>query len=196
VLPLIHLALAGVLISNQESQDWSYVRWWNGDKEVLNPSRYSGWDIEYRPPIEVKAMMGAELPADVLVGWYRHPPGRNALLQLTLVRFTQDISVKPRIIGLDCLFILTICLQWWALGRWIDSRGSRNKQRRWVIPAAVITLAEGVAAAFSHAEGLPDLIASLAVILALIAWLVLLGMLVFAGISALIRVFRRSCVTP
>lgn len=197
LLPLIHLILVTFLICFQESRDWPYVDSWAGDEEILNPPKggpgAADWDLvhEYFPPVTVRAVMGAEFPADILVGWYRHPPYRSALLQPLFVTLAQRISVKRRIVALDLMLILTICFQWWAVGRWIDYRGN-SRQTRWVVPAAVITLTEAIAAALSHQDRLPDFIAAISALLALAAWLVLLGMFATVGIKAIVRLIRHS----
>jgi hypothetical protein len=80
------------------------------------------------------------------------------------------------------------------MGLWIDYRAKTGRQYRWIHAAAVITLAEAIAAALSRLSGIPELIATLSLLLALLTWIVLFAVFAATGIGAVVRMIRHSPV--
>jgi hypothetical protein len=111
LLPLIHLLVAGYLVCSEESRTWNHRDDPWVDEELLNPSKMVPGmvmfdsEMEYRSSTEVKAIMEAESPAFLLVGWYRRPPSRHSLLQISLVRVVEHSSVKRRKVTLDLILL-------------------------------------------------------------------------------------------
>jgi len=199
LLPLIHLLVAGFLISSEESRTWNHRDDAWVDEELFNPIKMEPGMVmfdsgmEYRPSIEAKAIMGAELPAFLLVGWYRHPPSRHSLFQTSLVRIVRPSSVKHRKVVLDLILLGTICVQWWLVCRWMDYRaGSRQGFRR-LIPGGIITASIVIAAALSPWQTSPvELIAAVFVVTGFCGWIVMFVLLAASGTRAAVRMIRYS----
>jgi hypothetical protein len=191
LLPLLHMVLSGILIFSEESRTWNFAMFHWSDEEILHLTKPKPGEIafdpgyEFRPRTGVKVIMGAECPAYLLVGWYGRPPSRNGWLQPTLVRRLQHISPKARVVTLDVVLVLTIGLQWWLVGRWIDDRALGRQGSRRLIPVGIITLSAVIAAGLSPWETNPAvLIADVPVIAAFCGWIVMFVMFAAAGVTS------------
>jgi hypothetical protein len=118
LLPLAHFAIATVLIGSEDSRysrlELEAIE--RSDRierqERLHPELKAESNIsdeqdfqksiaiEYRPPAAVKAVLGVELPAVALVGWFWHPPTAHSpgLLPPLLCRVTLGISALRKIL--------------------------------------------------------------------------------------------------
>jgi hypothetical protein len=132
--------------------------------------------LEYRQPAAAKAVYGVELPAAALIGWFWHPSAEHSagLLQPIVHRLTLGMSHAPKILFLDCLLILAICGQWWAVGSWLDHRVTRNKLAGLRRLAFTITVAGLLSMILCYAGGWVEVLGNLAALTAAIAWLGLL----------------------
>jgi hypothetical protein len=163
------------------------------DEDLHNPTKMEPGvvifdsEMESRSSTEVKAIMEAELPAFLLGGWYRRPPSHHSLFRTSLVRVVRDSLVRRRKVSLDLILLGMISVQWWLMGLWIDYRVKTGRQRRWIRAAAVITLAEVIAAELAQLSGIPELMAAISLLLALLTWHALFTMFAGTGIGAVAR---------
>jgi hypothetical protein len=101
------------------------------------------------------------------------------------VRRLQHISTKARVVTLDVVLLLTIGLQWWLVGCWIDCRATGRQGFRRLIPVGIITLSAVTAGGLSPWEWMPaELIATVLVIAAICGWIVMFVMFAAIGVTA------------
>jgi hypothetical protein len=212
VLPAAHLLIAFVLIAREDLRYSQFeiesikrqdrierVEKFRPELEpppTMPREQEVGWSIamEYRPSAAVKAMMGVEFPATALIGWYWHPPSgfSYAPLQPVLRKLTREIPVMPRILILDFLLLAGVGGQWWVVGLWLDYRKMRDKSIGLQRLCMTLTWAGVTAAVFCWPSGPSEIVANLAALVALLAWLILLGAAVIAITSSIARLFRRA----
>ena len=216
LLPIAHFAIAVVLIGSEDSRysrlEFEAIE--RSDRverqERLHPTLEAQSNIfdeqdlqrsmenEYRPTAAVRAILGVELPAVAVVGWFRHPPTAHprGLLQPLLYRITLGISALRKILLLDSFLILAICEQWWLVGRWLDAREGERKPVKFKRGLAMlITIAGLVSAILCRARDFWEFVAALVAFLAAIAWLVLLVTAAVA-VAKSVRSFFRGTPTP
>ncbi|HTD22640.1 MAG TPA: hypothetical protein VK738_08305 [Terriglobales bacterium] len=93
---------------------------------------------EYRAPYAARVMYFINLPASVLVGWYGFPMSLSfySLLWPVLGLAADAMHWGMRIIVLDLLFVATVTLQWWLMGKLLDvlrERKGRDPVWKWLV---------------------------------------------------------------
>jgi hypothetical protein len=192
------------VIYNEEAAYWRYVPRIQAAEDfektappsIVHSGPIVGWlpCYEYRPSTADKFIFAVEFPAGMLIAPYGASACNPALLRPILQKLKSRMRLKTRIVLLDCLLLLGIVVQWWLVGLWIDHlREQHRSARRWIIPAAAITIAgiAGGASAFLRWTSL-ELSAAILMMIASLAWVVLLLMF---GVAALRWVVRSSLKT-
>jgi len=106
-------------------------------------------------------------------------------------------GLKTRIILLDFLLVLGIVGQWYLVGFWIDHlRERRRSARRWIIPAAAITISgfAGAIAGLGNWRSL-ELGAAILSLVAFLAWVALFLMFAVTTMRWAIRSSRTARAT-
>jgi hypothetical protein len=204
ILPLLHLAIAAPPTVYQQSGGWRFIPQTQAaeDFDKTHPQPAAArmpWDpcYEYRLPSSGRLILTADFPVALLVG---SSVDECALSALSLIPngMKYHVRVKTRVMLTDCLLVLGIFLQWWLVGGWIDQRYAQSKPtRRWIIPIAVITVGAIVmsSTAFGQ-ESVAEIINTIAGMITLLAWIVLIAMFAVVGAALLSRRIRQQAPNP
>ena len=194
LLPLIHLILASAWISHEAAMLWPYLPrlQQEEDFEREHPPVASmsevGWDdSEYRPSYQAVGLITID-PVPALLALARFPfrfASGNSIhgpvLAAVMHPLTDRLRLKTRILVLDGLFLSLVGVQWFLIGRWLDSKASPNKPRFLIfqppllisglaLSAQLLILIQGL----DHSNSLgytPELIARLCLSVALLIWI-------------------------
>jgi hypothetical protein len=195
LLPLIHVAVAGILIGFEESRYWRLNlesidradRLERHEREQPRhtiqskaaedkDSRFSE-TMEFRSSAATRVIFGFELPAFLVLGWFRHPITSrfDGFLQPWLVGLTLGMPAASKLVCLDGILIVTIGAQWWVICWWLEQRAGKNKPIRFLRTLAIaISVAEAVSAICCLAGGELEVPAILAAFGAVFAWFAIL----------------------
>jgi hypothetical protein len=102
-----------------------------------------GAGADYWPGDATKAMYAVNLPASLLVGWYSHAISLSScpLLWPVLGVAADAMPLRTRIIVFDLLFVTTVALQWWLMGKILDAQCKRTPSKPlWASPWGALTL--------------------------------------------------------
>lgn len=188
-LPLLHLAIITPSFLIREAKVWKYapIAQQERDYEQMHPGDTGRLVVEpcyeYRFSNASRVIFATNLPAALLIGTPDGCP--RSALELASDGAKLGISVKNEIILRGSLIVLGILAQWWLVGRWLDHQ-RRQLNRVWLygVPVAIVTLAGTVMVptAFFSAES-AELVNIISVALALLAWIVLVGMFLASGVA-------------
>jgi hypothetical protein len=204
VLPLIHLAISLPVIYHEEASFWRYVPRIQVEEDFQKiappPIPHAGPMIEwipcyeYRPSTADKFIALVEFPAGMLIAPHGASGCNPALLQPLLEKLKHWMRLKTRIVLLDCLLIIGIAGQWWLFGRWIDRLRERRKPAmRWIVPVATIAISGSVVAAAGFGSSRSwDSAATILLMIAFLAWVLLLLMFAGTAVQWALRLNRKA----
>jgi hypothetical protein len=190
------------VIYQEEALYWQYIPRTQAEEDLGKNapppiSQWGPWDAcyEYRPSVADQVISLVEFPAGMLIA----PHGSsgnfcNPAIRPMLLKLTNWMRLKTRVVVLDCLVVLGIAGQWWLIGFWLDHlRGWQRSSKRWIIPVAAITISgiSGAAAAFGNWRSL-QIGAAIFSLIAFLAWVILLLMFVVAAARWAIQCSRNS----
>src|SRR6266480_1973916 len=129
-LLLVHLCLAVLLIGSEELHDWhQYEQWQFEENRLQKPfSPVLGKDVQEAISVDhwlnnrEKTLHTLNIPVSLLLGWYSHPMSiyANSVFGPLLLRLCHHTSVKSRVVILDVILLVGICVQWWLVGLWLQ----------------------------------------------------------------------------
>lgn len=189
LLPLLHLAIVTPPILIREAKVWQYapIAQQVQDYGRMHPVDAAGFVAEpcyeYRFSNASRVILVANLPTVFLIG---SPDGcPRSALERVLEGAKFGFSVKSMIVLRGSLIVLGVIAQWWLVGRWLDYRRRQlNRLRRWVVPVAIITVAAAVMVPTALLSGeIADVVNGVSGMLALLSWIVLVGMFVASGVA-------------
>ncbi len=146
-MPVLHLGIAGLPIVHEESRVWKDLPHIQRSEEIDDkypvPTGAMWIDpcYEYRPSMDARTIMAADLPTAILFGFSAGECSRG-LSQFWFKNLHQRVELKTRVVVLEGLIALAIFVQWLLIGHWLDQgRKLGKRMRRWVVPIAIITIA-------------------------------------------------------
>ena len=140
------------------------------------PDEFSPMAIDCWPSSAERTMHFVNFPADLVVGWYQPAWCRlYPLLWPVLGLAADSMRLGTRMIVLDVLFVATVALQWWLMGRLIEvQRKEKGVTPSWTKVVLVITYSGLICALLTQfRRGTTDFFVNLGVLVASFAWLVL-----------------------
>jgi hypothetical protein len=130
VLLAVQSCLSLLLIGAEELRGWQQYEYWQLEEQrsqrafspVLLKEAQQAMSVDYWPNARIRTFHTLNLPVSVLLGWYSHPLSiqTNSILGPFLLRVTRRLSVKGRVAMLDAVLLLSVCLQWWLVGLWLE----------------------------------------------------------------------------
>ena len=126
----VNSCLSFLLIGTEELRDWQQYEYWQLEEQrsqrafspVLSKETQQAMSVDYWPNARIRTFHTLNLPTSALLGWYSHPLSiqTNSILGPSLLRVTRRLSVKGRVAMLDVGLLLSVCLQWWLVGVWLE----------------------------------------------------------------------------
>ncbi|HUA16745.1 MAG TPA: hypothetical protein VMG31_15735 [Verrucomicrobiae bacterium] len=126
----VNSCLSFFLIGTEEFRDWQQYEYWQLEEQrsqrafspVLSKEAQQAMSVDYWPNARIRTFHTLNLPTSALLGWYSHPLSiqTNSILGPSLLRVTRHLSVKGRVATLDVGLLLSVCLQWWLVGVWLE----------------------------------------------------------------------------
>jgi len=185
----IHLAVAGSLITWQESREWQYLH--SDASPTQNPTlRLAAWQEEqgvgfdpcnggfvcYGPRPQYYVVYSANIPVAAISGWNEPCPASWSLAGLMNARFGRYTRKGEASVAVSlCLLIF---LQWFLIGSFPLIR----PRQWWWEPGAFITLCTLTAFVLVLVPGIRE-IAPFVMLFALLAWLFWLCLLLWKGLK-------------
>jgi hypothetical protein len=129
-LLVMHSCLAVLLIGSEEFYNWHTYEFWQLEEQrsqkpfspVLDKGTQQALSVDHWLDARERVFHSLNLPVSILLGWYSHPLSiqSNSILGPFLLRICHGVSVKTRVVILDGVLLLGICLQWWLVGLWLE----------------------------------------------------------------------------
>lgn len=190
MLPFLHVCLSLIWIWQHDARYWRDLATLQKIEDYYrsHPAPSTGtaenevdfaMESEYRPPLEVKAIIGVD-PVPILLAGFDFPftakGGRGKPMSAPLLLpLANHLRLKSRIVALHTFLAILVGLQWWLLGRHLDLSPDVRFGKELKRPALQITALAMLIGALSliyqlRESGNVELVGSLCSVFALIIW--------------------------
>src|SRR5579864_8153612 len=196
-LLVMHSCLAVLLIGSEEIYAWHTYELWQLEEQrsqrpftpVLGKEIQQAMSIDSWPDARERVFHSLNLPVSILLGWYSHPLSiqSNSVLGPFLLRICHGVSVKTRVLILDGVVFLGVCLQWWLIGLWLE------RSVRFVWALRIIAASMTVLGIAMTAAAIPNSLSAITAVqcsIDLLSLILVLGWVLLIAIGILSAVWR------